>query len=140
MFKIFGGPPSALIVVLLWAILRWAGVKFTLNSVTSSLGLIFSLGLISASMIALIVEFLKSSKTGPREFAIDLALAILAILIVSHVSAVFWWIHKTFYLVDLFIIALVSADGIVSVRNSFKVALRSFAAGEVRAGGESASE
>ena len=126
MRKFLRATPLVFIIIFVWAFLRWLGADF---SFSDSFGRILSLAFIIGCFAILPMEFHKSANISAKAFAIDLSLAIVALVAVTALCTTFWATHKTFFLVDVFIAALALADIGVSSYNSFKVALRSFAAG-----------
>ncbi len=113
--------PFPLLLLALWALLRWSGVALPASGI---LGLV----LIILSSFIIVLEFLKSGDIATPSFRRDLAFANLA-LIAATASMSLLWYRGTFYLTDLFIAFMVLVDSQVNTTNSFKMALRNLMAG-----------
>jgi hypothetical protein len=112
-----GKTPWALIVVLSYAIAKLMGAQLVSGSIP---GLVF----ISAGVIALILEFMRSADITVFTFKLDLAMSILSLLICAVVTTCIFTLKLPFGFVDVIIWAIVLADAWLGPVNSFKTALR----------------
>jgi hypothetical protein len=113
---------NVLFLVALWGILRMTGVALPISGV-------FAVVLMVLSLIVLTLEFYKSGDIGTRSFRIELALALLAVIVTTALITHLWWANESRYLIDVVIFFVVLTDAFLGTYNSYRTALRNVQAG-----------
>lgn len=112
--------PLGFLLALLWAILRLCGIHLA-----GTVGLVF----VGLCLIALIFEFYRSGDIGLKGFALDLLFAQLAFAIVLvTITTIAMRKGGDFGAIDAFVTIVIFADAYFSPFNSFRTALRNWAA------------
>lgn len=113
--------PTVLVLVAIWALVRFLGLATPMASVWAWILLI-------ACFAAIVYEFYKSSDITVRSFAVDLGFAVLAMAMVS-ISLTLLWQYRSWFLIDVIVFATAFIDGYVSPMNSFRCAQRNLQGG-----------
>jgi len=119
--KLLRKTPLALVLVLAWISARTAGVDFSIVTPWAWMVAI-------ASMVVSMLEFYKSGDIMIHSFKIDITCSVIATVIMSS-GATYVWMSQNVYFVDMFVVAVVLFDALVSPINSFRSALRNMQAG-----------
>ena len=123
--------PFPLILLAFWNLLRWTGVGLSIGSVV---GIV----LMALSFLVIMLEFWKSGDIALPSFIRDQTFAVIATLCVG-VTVTLVWEHRVFYIADLFVIAAVLTDALISSVNSYRTALRNIQAGISQGSGHDAA-
>lgn len=113
--------PFAFILAAVWAGLKAGNIVLATSSPAG-------VAILVACFIVMAVEFYKSGDISLHAFGVDLALALLAVVVIACTltETVIRQGAQNLYLVDLFVTAVVVCDAWVSPFNSFRTALRNW--------------
>lgn len=113
--------PWAFSLILFWAVLRISGIGFA----GPTFGLIWAF----VCLAVFILEFVKSGDIELWEFTLDLAFAILEVLVLGIAMTIIVLKAKGFHSGDFFVGITILAEAFVGLFNSFRMALRNWMAG-----------
>ena len=113
--------PTVLVLVVIWALVRFLGLATPMASVWAWILLI-------ACFAAIVYEFYKSSDITVRSFAIDQAFSVGTVAVVFTCATLIWRGHSL-YMIDVLVIATALIDAYLSPLNSFCCAQRNFQGG-----------
>lgn len=113
--------PYVLLITNIWSIGKLAGLSTSLLS-------FFGIVVLLLVFAALAVEFFKSGDIGLNTFGMDTAFSVLQVICGTVTITLMFCNHKPLTLPDCLLCLVVLADAWFSPFNSFRTALRNFAA------------
>lgn len=96
---------AAILLLAFWATMRWSGVSMGVN--------VIGFVVMALLFVVLIFEVIKSQDISVNAFVIDIALAALALFATGMLVDRFWFVHKTFSVVDVGIVIFTFVDVVI---------------------------
>lgn len=113
--------PLALVLVVLWSILRISGVSFPIHRINGLILMCFCFGVIA-------VEFFKSGDISLRSFGWDLTFSVITTVIGTCTMTIIVVEKMGLSPTDFFMCSLIICDAWISPINSFRTAQRNWEA------------